>query len=33
MNDIYKNKYIVDSIFTTGERPVIFCRTINDDDS
>jgi len=24
---------IVDSIFTTGERPVIFCRTINDDDS
>jgi transposase len=24
---------IVDSIFTTEQRPVIFCRTINDDDS
>jgi hypothetical protein len=32
-NAVQNMLHIVDSIFTTGERPVIFCRTINDDDS
>jgi transposase len=32
-NAVQNMLHIVDSIFTTGQRPVIFCRTINDDDS